>query len=724
MDGSSRITLADLSVSGNITGTGDIGGSADIAFGGTANADGLFTVDLVPASAAGRYRTDDLWTDPRGYLAVDVTGNASVALEFEIGPALLTWEGHYLVTTSAAHAIDAQLSAMFLTGDVSLPELYQIVNGVPESGILAVEACYVGESGGGGPCDALPGTWNIHAQGEVSAVYQLGGLTISEIAFNAAAGPHLFAGDFSAILEVPFGNYDDPLVFAIDADFGGDQMLGTVVTTFDERYIGETLLWIEGFTLTTFVEAHFSQPSLKLDFLPFRRSRRVLRRCTAEPGVMPNGVVTLGGFHGTLSRDGVLDIRIDEAVADFSAFHVEATDDPDAGEPAIHLVLGPDQPGDSVVLAITRAELTFPTLDKPLSLSADNMRFTRNGTFSMDAAELVASQGALETLGLAGVLPFDITRIHVAGIDNKPFTTQDFAAEITIDGEFDFRYLDDTPLKNPQVTIGTEGQNNQFYVHVHPGRRRSVHRGHRSHHGRDSRILEFGPLTINTSLTVGAYIDGAFFDNDVDKGVVFSGFFDALWIQGETSIGAGITLNEGRLDLSPESTHLAANATFDVTFVDPDSPFTFEKLGLTFDLKLDISKSFEVLNLGLFVQNAKAEAVEIHFGDLFKMRATGVIFDFTVFASDNVSDLPFATFGSLNVTFGDPDLGDGNPLSGLGGSAGNFGVGFVPATGDDPPRPRFFQLPDFFVDVDIPNVFPDWLPINLMNSVSSFLTPT
>ena len=544
------------------------------------------------------------------------TATLTCALDFEIGPALLTWEGFYDVTTNTSDEIDVQLVEMFLTGDVSLPELSRLVNDVPAEGFITVEACYVGQAGGDGTCDAQPGTWDIHAEAEASAAYQLGGLTVKEILFDAAAAPDLFAGHFSALLEVPFGNYEDPLVVDIDAELGSHQMLATIVTTFDERYIGETLLWLEGFTLTTYVEAHFDEPSLQLDFTASADHAVLFVESPTDPGVVPEGVVTLTGLHAALSREGALDIRIDEAEAGFSAFQMAATGDPEAVEPAIHLVIGPNQAADDVVLAIHRAQLTFPALEKPLSLTANNMQFTRGGNFSMDEAELLASSGILDTLGLAGILPFDVTRIHVAGISNAPFTTQDFAATITIDGKFDFRYLADTPLENLQVTIGTQGPNAfSFTFVVANGEVNIQDTGPITVAISD---MEFGPLAINTSLTVGAYVDGEFLDSDATTGLVFSGFFEALWSGEQASVGAGATVNEGHLDLLADSAHLAVNATFDVTFVHPDSPLTFEKLGLTFDLQLEVSKTFEILNLGLSVLNATADVVEIHFGDLFR----------------------------------------------------------------------------------------------------------
>jgi len=709
IDGTTEVRLAQFTVGGDVSGSADIGGRSDVVLAGTANASAALTINLVPAVSAGRYRTDDLWSDPSSFLQVEVHGDAHLALAFEIGPALLTWEGSYDVTTGNGDVISTQLSAMSLTGTVSLPELQRLVNGVPEAGGVAVEAQYVADAGGTAP----PNSWVIHADGAVSEIYQLGGLSVEEIVFDAIAGPNLFTGDFSATLSVPFAEEGAPLVVDLTAEFGSHQMIATIVTSFDERYIGENFLWLEAVDLTTSIEVHFDQPSLKLDFAAdAAHAVLFVSEPATLPGQPPQGVVTLTGLHGTLDRAGVLDIRIDDAVAEFSTFRITAEDDPAAGQPAVHLLLGPGQPADFVVLTIHEGTLTFPALDNLLSLTAQNMQFARGGTFSMDEAEVHAPQGILGTLGLAGLLPLDVTRIHVAGIDNSPFTTQDFAATITVDGKFDFSYLADTPLENLQIQVGAQSPDNAFTFTflVANGTVRIEDTGPITLSIAD---MEFGPLVVTASLTVGAYVDGEFSDNDAAKGVTFSGSFTALWMQEETSLGAGVTVNEGSLDILPDGTRLNVNATFDVSFTHADSPFTFERLGVTFDLQLNVSPSFAVTDFEMSLLSATADLVEIQFGDLFVMRAEDASFDFTVFGSENVADVPFATFGNLTVQFGDPAAGEDNPLSGLGGSAGNFAVGFVPAEGGDPPRPRFYQLPDFFVHLDIPNVFPSWLPIDL-----------
>jgi hypothetical protein len=307
----------------------------------------------------------------------------------------------------------------------------------------------------------------------------------------------------------------------------------------------------------------------------------------------------------------------------------------------------------------------------------------------------------------------DLTRIHVAGIANQTFTTEDFAATITIDGVFDFSYLEDTPLENLTVTIGEQSQENefQFVFVVADGAVRIEDTGPITIAISD---MEFGPLVINASLTVGAYADGEFFDDDASKGINFSGFFEADWMGDDANVGVGVEIHQGELNIQSGGAELNVNATFDVSFESAESPLNFENLGLTFDLALVVTDDFEIQSIELDLLNASADFVAIHFGDLFLMEAQNVDFDFAVFKEDNASEKPFVTFGDngLTLKFGEPG-DDDNPLSGLGGSASNFGIGYIPGIGDSLPSPRFYQLPGFSVSVTLPDIFPDWLPIEL-----------
>jgi len=704
MDGSSWIRLEDLTVVGSLSGSMQLGENSDpVPLTGEGSGTGTYQITLMPADAEHRYRTESLWGEPSQLLRVSIEGETTLGLDMEIGPADLTWVGQFSIAMDASGQVDVALQEMELRGFLSLPELTRWVEGIPEQGFVAVDATY------------LSGTneWKILANAEASAIYELGGLEIREIEFEAFAGPSRFIGDFRGVLKVPFGQSDESLEVTLDLEFGRYTLSGVVVTQVEELSIGDDLLWVQDLELTSTFDLGFHPPEFEIDFLVTIGQAVLFPEEPVAPDTTPDGVATLTGIVGSLSREGMINLGIQYAHANFSAFTIEAVGSENGAIPAIQLEIGPNQSTDARVLRIETATLEFTALEAPLALSASQMEFKRDGTFSMSEAELNASEGTFQALGLAGILPFDVTRIHVAGIANQRFTTEDFAATITIDGVFDFAYLEDTPLENLTVTIGDQGAENefQFVFFVENGTVGIEDTGPITIAISD---MEFGPLVIQASLTVGAYVEGEFFDNDATKGITFSGFFEADWMGDEATVGAGVTIHEGSLDLQSGVSRLKMNASFDVSFDHPESPLTFEDLGMTFDLSLDVSSDFQIENFELNVLNAFADKVLIRFGDLFLMEAQNVNFDFTVFEQADAPEEPFVTFGDngLTLQFGEP--GDaGNPLSGLGGSASNFGLGYVPGTGDEPPRPRFYQLPNFSVNVTLPDLFPDWLPIKL-----------
>ncbi len=168
LDGSSSIVLENLSLEGSVNGHAAVGGNEQIDASGVANAGGLFSIELVLADVQGRYRVEALWSDePEQFLRVKVDGDTDFHLNFAIGPADLRWQGEFHVITNESGQVVVTLEQMNVSGTLTLPELKELVDGVPEEGYLTVEAEYFSDSN----------TWRIDAVAESSAVLQLGGLT-------------------------------------------------------------------------------------------------------------------------------------------------------------------------------------------------------------------------------------------------------------------------------------------------------------------------------------------------------------------------------------------------------------------------------------------------------------------------------------------------------------------------------------------------------------------
>lgn len=181
--------------------------------------------------------------------------------------------------------------------------------------------------------------------------------------------------------------------------------------------------------------------------------------------------------------------------------------------------------------------------------------------------------------------------------------------------------------------------------------------------------------------------------------------------------------------------------------------FGFENLGIEFGIQFGLlfdsaaGFSLQPVALGqpyLRVDGAGVDQVVADLGGIVRLSAENVNVDFSAFDnSDPDSPVPFLTFGgtrpsrpvpteedpypevlvdpgdgAISLEFGDADSSD-NPLAGLGGTAGNFGIAWDPLSPGDSLRIPFqlVQLPDFFVSVSVPDDFtfgfPDWLPLKI-----------
>ncbi|MGE3781069.1 MAG: hypothetical protein AB7F89_28025, partial [Pirellulaceae bacterium] len=145
-------------------------------------------------------------------------------------------------------------------------------------------------------------------------------------------------------------------------------------------------------------------------------------------------------------------------------------------------------------------------------------------------------------------------------------------------------------------------------------------------------------------------------------------------------------------------------------------------------MRFDTENGFQLEPAGenepfLQLRGASAMAVAADFGGLLRLSAADVAFDFGAFADDGSGGVlggPFLEMGEIQVALGNVDDVD-NPLAGLGGSAGNFAIGWIPdadLTAIPPQVPfEFYQRPGFFVSLTLPENsgfgLPDWLPLNI-----------
>jgi hypothetical protein len=468
-------------------------------------------------------------------------------------------------------------------------------------------------------------------------------------------------------------------------------------------------------------------------------------------GDQANGVASICGVTGAFNSNGVLTLtakNVNANLTDVFAVHVED------GE----IVLGPPAlvPTDTPLMALGSATVTVPLLDdKKVSLTGNDVKLYRDGEVTIASAIAEAPAGIGTTLGLGGILPLDLTSVQIASI-GAPVSLTNFGDaenpvgfDITVQGFFDFDVFGDLPftpviqigdsLTDPGGTQTFEDENGTFeFTFRVQGDPEDGLLPKVSVQDLGPVMLgiedfkpggEDGPLTLNATVTLGGYQDG-----QLVKAV--GGNIDVAWEEedGPVDFAAGVEI-EGELfdpgeddNPEPSATTLRLDTTFTASLAlgnqreggedeswglgITDLSFQFLTT-LAFDFAGDdvqlVTEPFDAVQLlGL-----EAERVAIDFGGVLLLEAEQVAFDFTAFDDP---DKQFVTFGGddedglLAISVG----GEGGFLEGIGGQAGNFGLGWDP---ESTFRLQFVRLPGFFAAVEFPDGFkfglPDWFPVTV-----------
>ena len=385
-----------------------------------------------------------------------------------------------------------------------------------------------------------------------------------------------------------------------------------------------------------------------------------------------------------------------------------------------------------------------------------------------DGCDLQAGFGA--TFGLGDFLPFDLTKVTLANADTSPVRLDDLDGQtiaIGVDGYFDFRIFDPFPVR-PVIElsdVGTQSESdrsahNPFHL-VFLLDQQGVRLQETGFITLGFEDLTIGPLTTDARVTLGRFVNGEFEVGHLDpQGSVADGveaLVDVVWDQGDdvpVGFAAGARIVGAlRQQLSPNdpsrwATTLDLNGTFQGSLSlagggdDSSWSFDLENLLVDFGIQLSVNQDLEFVpnppaaGSGdpapvLTFEGLQVESVVVGLGELLTMTAENAAVDFSAL-SEADANRPFLTFGgtrpvrplpteedpfpsidpqqidgSISVTFG-------APLEGLGGRAGNFGVGYNP----NATIPlEFHQLNGFFVAMQVPPDFkfglPDWLPLSV-----------
>ncbi len=448
---------------------------------------------------------------------------------------------------------------------------------------------------------------------------------------------------------------------------------------------------------------------------------------------------------------GTLELMANSVAADFGATNVSVSLD-DVG-----LTFRSDATLATPFLSVGAGTVVVPLLDsRQVEFGATGLKLNGDGVFSFDSAEVVVADGVARSLGLAGLLPFNVKRVILESLDNAAPRFDRF--KITTVGEFRFEVFEEllesipgTPIlniggdqSNYEGDLPGAGERSRFFVANGTVLDNDPGTGNPNEFSIAFAVdasgaqqlpiqvedfgpifigfqdLEFGPMTANAWVRLGGYQDGLFV-NEFDASVDLALDVATAQLKGGLRVGGSLEVSSGEAVLDLD---IGLTASFSAA----DAIVEFDELSVEFGsvLALDTG-SFLVTQASLELEGLGVNSIAIHAGEFVTLTGTNAQIGLA-------PGEPFSRFGgdaatgdgALEIAFGD-DRGSGdNPLQGLGGAVMNFGVGFDPnATGGLPFQ--FYQLPGFGVRIDIPSDFkfglPDWVPLTVRSVGFKFHEP-
>ncbi len=441
------------------------------------------------------------------------------------------------------------------------------------------------------------------------------------------------------------------------------------------------------------------------------------------------------------------------------------------------LRFGPAVPATDPLLEIGLASVTVPLFDEFVVLTADNLRIMRDRRVLVDRAVACVAAGvgdAADTegcnpyagigaaLGLADVLPLDLTKVSVEGVAGA-IDLADPVLDVSVAGYLDFGIFDSLPLfvPKPIVRIGAQQATPPTNANDVPDLISATFRVQNGSVAVQDlgpitigfRDIQLGPLTVGKydpangldgfTFTLGGYQNGQFSEQFAATGnLQWDG--EAVELTSEIEIDGALTRRVDSSNPTRYTTTLDLATAFTTSLSlagegqnDEAWSFSFTDLEISFGLQLTLDQDLNLVDNPprtaggdrpprFHFDGLQASEVTVGLTDLMTFTASQVRFDFTAL-TDN-TPRPFLTFapldpapanvaddGFISVVFGDSEDPQGNPLAGLGGTAGNFGIGFNPNPAEFPLE--FYQLPGFFVSLQVPPDFsfgmPAWLPLTV-----------
>ena len=660
----------EVGATATVSGTGDVGGVDGLDLEGPATVD--VAVLLEANGGPARLRAAELAGSPAAYLRPAAEGTVGLHLDATLDPVALSWDSTFTLAIDADFTTDIAVDAR-LEGTLTLP-------GLTDAGQPATIEMV-------GTFDGT--TWTLTGEGASAAEYALAGFEVDELGFQVVLSPTTFTGTGAASLHADLGDGAHPVDIELTAGFDhtawhaeGHLALGDVTLGTDPA-----LAWLHDVTLDAAFDGDITAGSLG-GGVSVAAGVVVLNPEPAGGGDEPEGVARAEDVSGTLTADGRLVLHAGALSARIGdAIDVAATD--------VDLTLGSS--ATDPVLTIASATATVPSLNG-LGVIFTGLHLDRDGSWGAESVE-VASQGLLQTIGLGGIVPFDITSVALDFPDLEDLD----AFEVSVTGSIDFAAMGALPftpligLGGPAISPTSPAEDNVFTFSIaveslSEGRIRPWDLGPITL-GFDD--LDVGGVTLGSQLTLGGYQDGLWTGDACGSLSILAGLED---LQGETTIDVC-----GSLDINLDGASLDLDGTFSLSATLGDA-VTIEGAELAFGLEIAVDDQFGFAVTGPTFEGLGVDRIAIAFGDLMRLVGTEVDLDFSPAPGE-----PLVAFGgtlgdgSLAVEFDDADV-----FSGWGGEAGNIGIA---ADG------TVLLLPGFFVDITVPDAthfgLPDWLPLRV-----------
>ncbi len=676
VSGESGLRL-DIGATGTVSGGGAVAGADGLTIEGTATVD--LSVSLTADSGPARLRVAHLAGSPLAYLRPSATGTVELGLGAALEPVTLDWTGAYTLTVDESLQTSTELTST-LEAALTLPGITE--NGDPAAFTLL------------GAYEDSTSTWTLTGGGDIGSGYALYGFDIEELGLELVLTPDSFGGSASFAMNVDLGGPETPLTLDCDATFDDTTFHAECHLVLDEAKLG--LVYLGGVTVGGVFDGDVATGSMT-GGVDVAADTLVLLPEPAAQGEVPEGAARADDVTGSLDSEGNLALHASLLTGSIGGeidFEIEGVD----------LSFGPDATGP--VFSVETVEATIPALDG-LGVTLTGFHLNRDGTFGAESVG-VTSQGFLQTIGLAGILPFDITEVSVTFPDWEDLDT--FLVEVT--GHFDFTPLAALPftpeigLGGPVVTPSSPTEDNTFTFSIAVD---SLSEGQVRPWDLGPITLGFddlgvGDVTLGADLTLGGYQDGEWVD---DLGGTLSIESGLDGVVGDATVDVA-----GSLDVTPAGAALDLAGTFSVS-ADLSEDIRIEGASLDFALGIAVDDGWQFTITGPTFGGAGIDRIEIAFGDYMRLVGTGVDIDF-----DPAPGEPLIAFGgqpcapdeeppcdgSLAVEFDD----EVDVLSGWGGEAGNFAI-------DADLTPRV--LPGFFLSIDVPDDerfgLPDWLPLRV-----------